>query len=118
MPRVSGATKNKEGPLRLCAATTRSLKTTSAFNLRLPVLTRNHQISLSLSLCPTQLAHSLPDFSLCSLLLQHPQRLMEAASARMAARDRYSGFMEPATTPLQRMIRTSLCTKTPSVAAS
>lgn len=32
--------------------------------------------------------------------------VMEAASARMAARDRYGGFNEPATTPLQRFIRT------------
>lgn len=34
--------------------------------------------------------------------------IMEAASARYAARDRFGGFGEPAQTPLQRYIRRSL----------
>ena len=35
-------------------------------------------------------------------------KVMEAASARYAARDRFGGFGEPAQTPLQRYIRKSL----------
>lgn len=38
-----------------------------------------------------------------------PVAILEATSARMAARDRFGPFAEPGLTPLQRAIRESAC---------